>query len=228
MSRSPSRITASVAIATLLAAPVAGEIAWPWRPKIAAGEIVRFSGTVVDLAGQPLSDVDVVVEGWRTGIDVRAFARVRSQRVHAAARTNERGEYAIDWTWDPRLHHFEVSAVAPYRSAGGDTSHTLARVDVTRRLRSSRAIVALLSVGTNELAFLRRLLEFERSLSSPDEHATYAELGLPEQLDQSSAGATDESAWWYYSTGRVCRFRNGVRVEVESFTPVGSGDDEVR
>jgi hypothetical protein len=230
MSRSRSRIIVSaLAVAAALAAPAVGAVKWPWTSGPEAGETVRFAGTVVGPAGEPLADVDVAVEGWRTGVDWRSAALKRAAHSRATVRSGPRGEFTIDILRDAAQKRFAVVAYAPYRDATGSiTEYELARVDVTRRVRHGSPVTAVLAVEAPGLAFLRRLREFEAALRSEDERSTYSHLGLPEQVDRTKVGDSVEAAWWYYEQGRVCRFRDGRRIEVQTFPPIrrARGDRE--
>ena len=50
--------------------------------------------------------------------------------------------------------------------------------------------------------------------------ATYDEMGRPDSIDRVNGGGWTESTWWYFSTGRACRFRDGRLVQVQEFDPV--------
>jgi hypothetical protein len=234
MSRSPSRTTASLALVAALAAtvvtalPAAAEVPWPWRSKFAAGEQVRFAGTLSDSRGAPLVDVEVAVEAWRSGFDLRGLAWTRDQRTRATTRTNARGEFTIDWTWEPELRKFALVAYLPYRGSSGPTEYELARADVSGKLRDGSPVTATLVADAAAVAFLERLRAFEASLATADERAIYQDLGLPERVDTTNVGGGDESAWWYYAQGRVVRFRDGRRTEVQTFPPVSAEAAERR
>lgn len=224
MSRSPSRTIASALAAGLLLAAAAGAQTWPWKAKFAAGETVVFSGTVTGPDGAPLTGIDVAIEGWKTGVDLRGLSLERENRTRVAARTNERGEFTIDWTWSDEHRKFAAVAFVPYRSVDGDTEYELARVELTKRLRDGSPVTANLAVERKGLDFIDRLRQFEASLATEDERTTYAELGLPERVDRTPVGDSVETAWWYFAHGRVCRFRDGIRSEVQSFPPIASGN----
>jgi hypothetical protein len=216
-----------VLLALALAAPPALEAqAWPWgKAKFAPGDLVRFEGTVTAPGGAPLAGIDVAIEGWKTGVDLRGLAFERENRTRVTARTDEQGRFAIDWTWSDEHRKFEAVAFVPYRDVDGEAEHEIARVELTKRLRDGSPVTANLAVESGGLDFIRELREFEASLASEDERTTYAALGLPEKVDRTPVGDSVETAWWYFAHGRVCRFRDGVRTEVQTFPPIASGKE---
>lgn len=231
MCRSNSRTIASLALAAglLVAAQApASDRGLPWRPKFAKGETVRFTGTVVGPQGELLEGIELAVEGWKNTVDFRALSREREDVTRITTRSDAAGAFAVDWAWNPELRQFAVVAFVTYRGGGGETSHELARVDVTKRLKQGSPIDARIFVAQAELDFLRRLRAFEDSLTTADERAAYQEFGLPEQTDRTPIGGRIETAWWYYRRGLVCRFRDGVRSEVQTFPPVTAAEPGAR
>ena len=223
MFRSNSRTIVSLAVAAgclVAAAAAASDRTLPWRPKFGKGQLVRFTGSVVGPQGERLEGIEIAVEGWKNALDLRAFAREREDLTRLTARSDDAGAFAIDWPWNPELRQFAVVAFVAYRGGGGETSHELARVDVTKRLRKGSPVDTQVFVAQAELDFVRRLRAFESALGTADERAAYQEFGLPEQTDRTPIGGSVETAWWYFRRGIVCRFRDGVRTEVQSFPPV--------
>ncbi|HLF56216.1 MAG TPA: hypothetical protein VI942_05150 [Thermoanaerobaculia bacterium] len=209
------------ALAAAAAAP-AGAQMFSRKAKFEPGETVRFAGTVSAPGGAPLADIDVAVEGWKRGVDVRELSFVRANRTRVTARSDERGEFTIDWTWSDEHSKFAVVAFVPYRGVDGDTEYELASVEVTKRLRDGSPVTVTLAVPAAGIAFMQRLRDFEASLVTEDEKTVYAQLGLPERVDRTQVGDAIETAWWYFAHGRVCRFRDGVRREIQSFPPIAA------
>jgi hypothetical protein len=232
MSRSRSRTTAERRAAALLALTLAAApaaAALPWGEPFSAGEAVRFQGTVADPQGRPLADVDVTLEASRTRLDLRSLARVPAETVTLAARSNERGEYALDWAWQPGFRRFELVASIPVRGAGGEARQELARIDLSARLKQGSPVSAALTVA--EAEFVRALRAFVAALASDDERRVYDEAGRPDSVDRRDGPAGSSAAWWYFALGRVYRFRAGRLAEVERFDPVrriGAGAGERR
>jgi hypothetical protein len=225
MSRSPSATIAERrrpllgAAALLLALAVAGpaRAALPWSLPFAEGEIVRFAGTVADPAGRPIPGIEVALVASNRKFDLRSFARVPGEVERRVVRTDARGEYAIDWTWDSRFREFAVLAFVTARAPGGESERELARADVGKRLRQGSPVLATLTVENAD--FFYALRDFVASLASEDEHRVYAEAGRPDSVERRE-GAIREADWWYYALGRVYRFRDGRLTEVERFEPV--------
>lgn len=234
MFRSNSRTTASglvVALALLAAAPARADAAdWLRRgPKFEAGQIVRFEGQVVGADGEPMAGADVAIDGWRRSLDLRAFSMEKEDQKRLVARTDAEGRFAIDWTWDPRLKKFAVSAFVTYRGDGGvEVTHDLAREEVTGRLREGSPVASRLEVTSDNQRFLERLHDFVAALATADERSTYEQLGLPEQVDRTPRADGVETAWWYFRQGRVCRFLDGARTEIQTFPPVGESGGSAR
>jgi len=211
---------AALALALTAAAAAPAQIAWPWRPKIPAGAVVRFSGSVTDPAGAPMPGVGVAVEAWRSRFDLSDFERVKEDRTRVITLTDERGGFSIDWTWNPVHRQVAVAAYVSYRGPDGESELELTRVDVTTRLRDASPVTVALAVPRRGAEFVANLREFQASLTTEDERGTYHDLGLPERVDRIPTGAGIETAWWYFSRGQVCRFLDGERTEVEAFPPI--------
>lgn len=193
------------------------------KAKFAPGDTVRFAGRVTGPDGAPMAGVDVAIEGWKTGVDLRGLSLERENRTRVTAKSGENGEYAIDWTWSDEHRKFAAVAFFPYPGVGGQDEHELARVELTKAVKEGSPVVADLAVAQKGLDFIARLREFEAALATDDEKAVYAELGLPEKVDRTPVGDSIETAWWYFKHGRVCRFRDGVKTEVQTFPPIGGG-----
>jgi hypothetical protein len=230
MFRSPSPTTAEpgparrraaaaaawTALALLAASP--GRAALPWSLPFDEGETVRFMGTVTDAEGRAIQGIDVALVAANRKFDFRALTRVPDDVARRDARTDARGEYAIDWPWDSRYREFTIVVFVPVRGPGGEEAiRELARVDVGKRLRQGSPVLAALTVE-NAAAFYA-LRDFVAGLSSEDEQRVYAEAGRPDSVERRE-GAVREAAWWYYGLGRVYRFRAGRLEEVERFDPV--------
>lgn len=221
MSRSKPPTTAELGARALLLLALAAapaRAALPWGEPFREGEAVRFAGTVADPQGQPLADLEVTLEASRTKLDLRSLARVPAATATRAARTNERGEYAIDWAWQPGFRRFALVASIPVRGAAGESRQELARVDVSTRLKQGSPVSATLTVEAAD--FVRALRAFVAALASDDERRVYEEAGKPDSVDRRQGPAGASAAWWYFALGRVYRFRDGRLAEVERFAPV--------
>jgi len=226
MSRSNSPTTASaIAVALLLlgASAAGAKVDWLKRgPKFEAGQIVRFEGQVVGANGQPMAGVDVAIDGWKRSLDLRALSLQKEDQRRETTRTDGEGRFSIEWTWDPKLKKFALSAFVVYRGdLGVQVTHDLAREEVTGRLKEGTPVASRLEVSAENQCFLERLHDFVAALGTADERATYDQFGLPEQVDRTPRADAVETAWWYFRQGRVCRFVDGVRSEIQSFPPVG-------
>ncbi|KAB2968882.1 MAG: carboxypeptidase regulatory-like domain-containing protein [Thermoanaerobaculia bacterium] len=221
MFRSPSPTIAELAAASALlalASGAAGAETWPWRSAHAAGEVVHVAGTVSDASGQPIEGLTVELEASSPRVDWRRLARDAGPLERRSARSSARGEFGLDWAWDPGFRRFELVVRLREEVAGRTLDLELARLDVTDRMTRSRAVAAALVVERAEL--VRRALAFLDSLRSDDERATWRDLGLPERIERVESPAGAESAWWYFEAGRVARFRDGRLAEIETFPPV--------
>ncbi len=211
-------------LALALAAAPAGA-ALPWGEPFRAGEAVRFEGTVADLEGRPLEAIDVTLEAARTKLDLRSLARVPAATATQTTRSNERGEFALDWAWQAGFRRFELVASIPVRGPGGETRQELARIDLSARLDQGSPVAATLTVA--DAAFVRALRAFVAALATDDERGVYAEAGKPDSVDRRDGPVGASAAWWYFELGRVYRFRDGRLAEVERFEPVrriGAGE----
>jgi hypothetical protein len=227
MFRSPSPTTARLAAAAALLALApgfAGAAAWPWRSAHAEGDVVRIAGTVADPAGRPVEGLTVELEASSPRLDWRRLARDAGTIERRSARSSERGEFALDWTWNPGYRRFDLVVRLREEVAGRALDLELARLDVTDRMARSATVAASLVVERAE--FVRRARDFLAALASDDELRTWRDLGLPERLERLESPLGGEASWWYFAAGKVARFRAGRLVEIETFAPVRPLDGE--
>jgi len=209
---------AAASVLTALAAASAGAAPWPWRSVHAAGDRVRVQGTVADPAGQPLAGLTVELEAWNPSFDWSSWSTETGPVERRSTRSSERGEFGLDWTWDPGHRRFDLVARLREEVAGRTLDLELARVDVTERMTGSPSVAAALVVERADL--VRRARAFLAALASDDERRAWRDLGLPERVERVESPLGDEAAWWYFAAGRVARFRDGRLVEIETFAPV--------
>lgn len=230
MSRSPSRTIAELAAAAALltlAGDPAGAAAWPWRSAHAPGDVVRLAGTVADPSGEPIEGLTIELEASSPRLDLRRMERDAGPLERRSTRSSARGEFALEWAWDPGFRRFDLVVRLREEVAGRALDFELARLDVSDRMTRSSSVAAALVVEQAEL--VRRAQAFLDSLGSDDERATWRDLGLPERVERVETAAGVEAAWWYFETGQVARFRDGRLAEVESFPPVRArGEQEPR
>ena len=79
-------------------------------------------------------------------------------------------------------------------------------------------VVATLEIADTRL--LEAVRSFLASLRTADERRTYEEMGKPDSIDAVRGPGWIETTWWYFEEGRACRFRDGIRLEVQTFDPV--------
>lgn len=197
------------------AAPTAAS--HPWGFPYEAGDGVRFEGAVADAGGRALGGIEIALEASTPRLDWRRL--ISAPRVERrVATSDERGAFAIDWTWDAAFRRFELVATLSEELAGRALRHELARLDVTDRVKSGSPVSASLVVADGR--FVERARAFLAGIASDDERRIWSELGLPESIDRVESPNAVEAAWWYYAAGRVARFRDGRLVELQSFDPI--------
>ena len=212
-------------LAVALAAGLAGSAcAGTPRPRLgerfpyATGERVVVQGVVADAAGTPIDDLDVILEASNAGVGVYPPGRRKRQVTTGGTRTNARGEYALELTWNGRFDHFELVVGTPVSTPPGETLHELSRTDITRRVRQGTPVAV--PVTLQDTTFLSNLRTFLASLQTADEKRVYRETGKPDRVDDVTFPDREETAWWYFRLGKVYRFDDGRLVKVEDFAPV--------
>ena len=178
---------------------------------------MRFQGSVSEPSGRPVSDVEVALEVRRSASTWKGLAR-ETDVTRVTARTDERGQFALDWTWDPVYHGFELVATLRLSAGGREVARELGRLDVGDRVDQGSPVSAALVV--EDPAAADRLRSFVASVVSPDETRTFAEHGLPESVDRLESPGGVEAAWWYFASGHVVRFRDGAMTGTERFPAV--------
>lgn len=181
------------------------------------GDRVEVTGLVTDTEGRPLPGVRVVLEAARTQFDFRHFHRVRKDETRLTTLTDERGSYELSWPWNGYYDVYELVVGVPVRKPKGESLHELERIDLSRRLKPDAPAVA--TVVVEDAEFVRKLHAFVDSIDSDDERRVYREQGKPDRVE-ATTGAADEASWWYFESGTVYRFRDGVLVSTDSFDPV--------
>ena len=91
----------------------------------------------------------------------------------------------------------------------------------THPINSALSLIAVMAALAGEYLLLGA--EFVASVQSADEHRTYEEMGLHDDVKRVNyAGRPQESevSWWYFGAGKVYRFHNGRIEQVDRFTPV--------
>ena len=178
---------------------------------------MRFQGTVAEPSGRAVTDVEVALEARRSASVWKEMAR-ESDVPRVTTRTDERGQFALDWTWDPAYHGFELVVTLRLSAGGREVARELARLDVGDRVDQGSPVSAGLVV--EDPAAADRLRSFVASVVSPDETRIFTERGLPESVDRVESPAGVEAAWWYFESGLVVRFLDGALTGSEQFPPV--------
>lgn len=206
-----------VAVAAAAATTAPATASHPWGFPYEAGDGLRFEGAVADSGGGALGGIEIALEASTPRFDWRRLTSApRVER--RIATSDERGAFAIEWTWDAAFRRFELVATLSEELAGRTLRHELARVDVTDRVKSGSPVAASLVVADGR--FVERARAFLAGIASEDERRIWSELGLPESIDRVESPTAVEAAWWYYAAGRVARFRDGRLVELQAFDPI--------
>src|SRR5262249_27742821 len=148
----------------------------------ADGQRIQFTGIVSDKQGMPLSGVQVVLEVTRTYFSVRHLRREAVDMRKVSGTTNERGEYTLEWPWDPYFNHFELTVGVPVRKAREEHLEELERIDVSKQAHASSPVVTAIVVKNAE--FISHLREFLGSVRSEDERKVYDEMGRPDRVER--------------------------------------------
>jgi hypothetical protein len=211
--------------AVAIAAGLAGSAcAGTARPRLGerfpyeSGERVVVQGVVADGTGAPLADLDVVLEASNAGLGIYPPGRRKRQVTTGGTRTDARGAYALELTWNGRFDHFELVVGTPVATPPGETLQELSRVDITRRVRQGSPVAV--PVTLQDTTFLSNLRAFLASLQTADEQRVYRETGKPDRVDDVRFPDREETAWWYFRLGKVFRFNDGRLEKVEDFPPV--------
>lgn len=222
-SRLAAPLGALAAAAAVLTALFAGAAVPP--PAAAAihqeGEKVEVTGVVTGKDGVPVPGVRVVLEASRTQFSLRSFSQETKDATRLTALTDARGQYTLSWPWNSYYNSFELLVGVPVRKPGGEKLHVLEKVDLTRRIRKAGPVVA--TVVVDNVDFVRKLKAFVASVDTDDERRVYEREGKPDEVKQqvwSDGSGRVDAGWWYFASGRVYRFQDGVLTGVESFDPV--------
>ena len=186
----------------------------------AEGETVAVTGQITDEAGEPVSGVEVRLEGSRRAF---SYKKMRRQNFHPAVLqtlTDDNGEYRFEWQWHDYYNHFDLSAVVRVKLGPEDHVEVLGTSDLSDRMKQGSPVVAPLVLDNAD--FLYNLRQFEQSVRSDDQRRIYGERGRPDKVEITEYPNAREEAWWYFSLGSTYLFRGGELTEVVSFDPVPS------
>ncbi len=184
------------------------------------GDIVVIEGNVNDLSGQPIANLDIILETAKRGFSLRPFGRAKKEIARKTTTTDEHGDFQLEWTYEPRFNFFELLATVEVIEEGKARLQILDRLEITRMLKQGSPVSV--SFTLEDTSFLNSLRSFLSVTSSDDERRIYRERGRPNRVDRLESPEFTESSWWYFSQGRVLRFRDGVLFSEEEFPPVKS------
>lgn len=184
----------------------------------ATGDPVQVTGQITDREGRPLAGVQVVLEVSRSYFDLRRFRSDRKEVRRVTAATDARGEYTLEWPWDPYFNTFELLVGVPVRKGQEDRLEVLAREDLTKRLERGSPVVA--SPVVDNAALISKVRGFVADLSSEDERRVYQEMGKPDEVRRLVLPDHEEASWYYFESGRMYRFLDGRLEQVVPFDPI--------
>lgn len=182
------------------------------------GQPIQIGGVVSDADGHPLPEVTVVFEAARRGLSLRGLRMETGKTEEQRAVTNPRGVYSLQWPWDPFYNHFEIRVEMPIRKPDGEHMQVLAHSEVSDLQGADGPLVVNLTVQQADL--LRSLKDFLGHIDTPDERSVYQKMGKPDEVDRKKYPDHEESAWWYFESGKVYFFESGRLDDVRTFTPV--------
>ncbi len=215
-----SALTLCMAVALLallqLAAPAPADAQLFKRDKpYADGTPILIQGVVSDLGGNPIPDLLV-------SLTARRYSRVLDnleREVSVSTRSNERGEYALEWVWYRYYNDFELTAsVEVPTGTDQPRNEVVASTQLNNRIAQGSPVIAPLTITEGE--FLATFKEFINSINSDDEQRVYDTLGRPDKVDALDLPNSSEEAWWYFAHGQVYRFISGRLDQVETFDPI--------
>jgi hypothetical protein len=217
--RTARRGVATLVASLALPAALCAQTPWAKNKAYPDGQLVVVTGTVTDDQGQPIPRVDLVFEATRRAFNVRRMRGVTEPPRTIRARTDDAGQYSIEWSWHHYYNAFELDVVVPIGVRGGrERDQTIAQADLTERIVQGTPVVVPITVDDTRL--LLEVRAFLANLDTDDEQRIYTQEGKPDRLDQVARPDHEEETWWYFSIGALYRFQNGKLVEVENFDPV--------
>jgi hypothetical protein len=184
----------------------------------ALGDRVQVTGIVTAADGRPLAGVQVVLEVSRSYFAVRQLRTDRKETRRVSTTTNPRGEYTIEWPWDPYFNNFELLVGLPVRKGQAEKLEVLARHDLTQRLQRGSPVIV--SPVVENAGLVSRVRDFVAGLSSEDENRVYQEMGKPDEVKSLRLPDREEVTWWYFERGRMYRFLDGRLEQVVPFDPI--------
>jgi hypothetical protein len=217
----PTAASAALLLAVTLSLPqtLAAQTPWAKNKAYPDGQLVVVTGTVSDDQGQPIPQVDMVLKASRRAFNVRKMKGVTEPPREIRARTDDAGQYRIEWSWHHYYNAFDLEVVVPIGVRGGrERDQAIAHADLSELITQGTPVVVPVTVDDTRL--LREVRSFLGNLDTDDERRIYVQEGKPDRVDQAARPDHEEETWWYFTIGALYRFQNGKLTEVENFEPI--------
>ena len=180
------------------------------------GTPVAVGGKVLDSSRSSLGGVTILFEASKRS-KRKKQEEEPTDKVTLPVQANEDGTFAFEWRWDPYYNTFHLAVALPIRQEAHQSFEVLHRVDISDALVLGGIVEQELIVGESAgLVWLRRFLGEEASES---ERRIFQEMGRPDRYDAAKEEG-GESAWWYFTAGKVYWFQDGELVQVVPFDSI--------
>lgn len=210
-------VIAGLLLATVVGAQEAPPTETARQPKVRTGQLIRVAGEVTGPGGVPMPDLSILFEATGPDFKLRSLSRSRKDAVVVPTTTDTRGRFALDWSWLNGYDRFELAVAVPVTRGDRPGFEVLQRWDVSEPVRRGGPVQV--SLPFEDATTADWLLRFSDGRASNDERRAFAELGLPETIEGPDP-VLGEVSWWYFSTGKVYRFKAGQLVQVFAFDPI--------
>lgn len=202
------RAVAAVVLAISLWLPVAAE----GRD----GDVVRVEGQVLDQNGTPVSGVKVLLEATRTSFSWLKRKKTSEPPLQQLADVDDEGRFVIPWSRHRHYNEFSLAVAVDVTRGGKPDFEILHRQDLTKAMNGEVPVNVFITL--EKAGYVRWLQTYLEDRASEDEEQVFRENGRPDRIKTEDR----ESSWWYFSAGKVIRFRDGKLDQVIHFDPVES------
>ena len=209
-------IRSSFLLALVLAVALSLWTVGPAEAQRKDGDVVKVSGQILDDEGVPVSGVSVLLEATRTTYSWLKRKKETEPPLQQIGQVDAEGRFEIPWSWHRRYNAFALTVAMEVTRGGQPDYEILHRQDLTTEMTGGAPVHVFITL--KEAGYVRWLESYIAGQATEDEEQVFGDNGRPDRIKVDDR----ESSWWYFTAGKVIRFRDGKLDQVIHFDPMDS------